>query len=95
MAGMVQPDAILPLWMETEVPEARRTEEDASAASLGVIVMVPRSVFAPPTSAAAGEMVLVERPRQEGSSVCGAGAEPPHTLIWMGTDMSWLEWAES
>jgi hypothetical protein len=54
---------ILPSWTEMEVPKVRWMEGDASVASLGFITMVPHSVSMPPTSAATGEMVLVERPR--------------------------------
>jgi hypothetical protein len=91
---IVQLDATLPLWTEMEVPEARRVEGDMSAVTPGVMAMGPRSVSTSSTSAVTREVIPVERPQREGSPARGAGAEPPWTLIRIGTDMPWLEWAD-
>jgi hypothetical protein len=76
VSGM-QPDATMPPWMGTEVPEVRRVEGDASVSTPGVVAMGPCFAFVPSTSTAIGEGILEERPRRVGSPVRGAGAEPP------------------
>jgi hypothetical protein len=63
-----------------------RTEGDTPTTSLGVVVMVPCAAFAPSSSAADRGIVLVERPRMEGSSAHGAGVEPSQILVRMGTN---------
>jgi hypothetical protein len=69
-------------------------EGDTSTVTLGVVAMGPRSVSTSSTSATAREVIPVERPQREGSSARGAGAEPPWTLIRIGTDIPWIEWAD-
>jgi hypothetical protein len=76
VSGM-QPDATMPPWMRTEVPEVRRVEGDASVSTPGVVAMGPCSTSVPSTSTATGEGILEERPRRVGSPIRGAGAEPP------------------
>jgi hypothetical protein len=79
--GIMQSDATLPPWLETEVPEVRRTKGHMSTVTPGVMVIGPRSVSVLSTSTTAGEVIPVERPQQEGSPMHGASAEPPWTLI--------------
>jgi hypothetical protein len=56
--------------------------------------MVPHVVSVPSSSAAGGGVVPVERPWQEGSSMCGTGAEPSLTLVRMGTNRPRVELAD-
>jgi hypothetical protein len=58
------------------------------------MAMVPHSSSTSSTSVTGGEIVLAERPRQEGSSVRGVGVEPPRILIWIGTNMLWLKFMD-
>jgi hypothetical protein len=58
------------------------------------MVMVPHSSSTSSTSVTGGEIILAERPRQEGSLARGVGVEPPRILIWIGNNMSWLKFTD-